>query len=480
MTDTCIYLFRNDLRLADLPGLIAAASIGPILPVFVLDENAAGEWAPGGASRWWLQRSLRALEGEIAAGGGSLLLYRGDTGSVLQALVDRTGARSIHCSRAYTPWEINQEGALHSRFEPQGVTLRRFSGTLLWEPEAIANQAGEPFKVFTPFWRRCRSLVPPGRPRRGPAQWPWRQLDADAAIPVERWQLPADDPAWARHWPDLWTVGTEGARRSLQRFLRQALADYDEGRNHPATGATSQLSPHLHFGEISPREVWHKVEDLAARQPALRQQADKFLSELGWRDFAHHLLFHYPAMPDSAFKPSFNNFPWLGDRGLLRAWQQGQTGYPVVDAGMRELWHTGYMHNRIRMVTASFLCKHLLIHWRAGERWFWDTLLDADLANNSCGWQWVAGSGADAAPYFRIFNPVIQGQKFDRGGDYVRRWVPELAGLPNRHLHAPWSAPAGVLAAAGVRLGANYPRPVVDHGEARAAALAAYQDIRNG
>ncbi|MDO8861856.1 deoxyribodipyrimidine photo-lyase [Haliea sp. E1-2-M8] len=475
---TTIYLFRNDLRLADLPGLAAAAANGPVLPVYILDEDSAGERAPGGASRWWLHHSLQALAAEIEASGGQLLLRRGDTVSCLRELADASSADAIHLSRSYSPWETALEQRLHKAFE-SSVEVKRFPGVLLHEPENIANQAGEPFKVFTPFWRHCRRQNEPGQPLRAPSTITWAEIPGTSDTLAD-WALLPQKPDWAAHWPKLWTPGTAGARHALEQFLRHVIQNYASGRDHPAEEATSRLSPHLRFGEISPREIWHKARELAARNPQRQEQVDKFLSELGWREFSYHLLFHFPTIPEQPFKAQFADFPWLGSKAQLRAWQCGQTGYPVVDAGMRELWHTGYMHNRIRMVTASFLTKHLLTHWRAGERWFWDTLVDADPASNTCSWQWVAGSGADASPYFRIFNPVTQGEKFDTGGDYVRRWVPEIAGLPDRYLHRPWEAPAEALSAAGIVLGESYPFPLVDHREAREAALTGYQQIRAG
>ena len=475
---TTIYLFRNDLRLTDLPGLAAAAASGPVLPVYILDDGSAGERAPGGASRWWLHHSLRSLTAAIEATGGQLLLRRGDTVSCLGKIAQASGASALCFSRSYSPWETALEQRIRKEFDA-ALSIKRFPGTLLHEPEKIANQAGEPFKVFTPFWRHCRRQDGPGLPLRAPAAIAWAPLPG-SSDELDDWGLLPDKPDWAAHWSALWQPGTAGAQRALERFLRHAVANYASGRDHPAEEATSRLSPHLRFGEISPREVWHRAQELAASHPEQREQVDKFLSELGWREFSYHLLYHFPNITEQPFKAQFADFPWLGSQAQLRAWQRGQTGYPVVDAGMRELWHTGYMHNRIRMVTASFLTKHLLTHWRAGERWFWDTLVDADPASNTCSWQWVAGSGADASPYFRIFNPVTQGEKFDASGDYVRRWVPEIAALPDRYLHRPWEAPMDVLAKAGVVLGENYPLPVVEHRAARESALAAYQQIRNG
>jgi deoxyribodipyrimidine photo-lyase len=347
----------------------------------------------------------------------------------------------------------------------------------LFEPETIQNQSGLPFRVFTPFWRKClqesHTITSPAATTDH--RWYAGGLHGDK---LEHWSLTPRQPDWAAEWGQWWQPGEAGARHKLQHFLAHGLVDYSDGRDHPALECTARLSAHLHYGEISPRHVWHTAQGASAGGSALESQAQKFLSELGWREFSHHLLHHFPEIPERAFKPNFHTFPWLSDDEKLHAWQTGQTGYPMVDAGMRELWNTGFMHNRVRMITASFLTKHLLIHWRQGARWFWDTLVDADLANNSCGWQWVAGSGADASPYFRIFNPITQGKKFDAEGTYIRRWVPELAKLPDKYLNCPWEAPQAVLEQAGVTLGATYPIAIVDHKAARESALAAYGTIR--
>jgi deoxyribodipyrimidine photo-lyase len=480
MKSPIIYWFRQDLRTSDLPGLIAAAATGrPIVPCYILDDISPGEDTMGSASRWWLHHSLKSLAVELDGLGGTLVLRRGQAAQVLAELLKETGAESVYCSRLYEPWANALEGALHETLSGQGITFKRYPGSLFFEPAKIANKSGSPFKVFTPFWRHCRSGSPPAQPKDTPEAANWYRGKCGSES-LTSWQLLPTSPDWAKQWPRMWQPGSMGAQQRLKVFLDGPVADYSEGRNHPARKATTRLSPHLHFGEISPRTVWYAATDLAARQPQQADQIDKFLSEMGWREFSHHLLYHYPAITREPFKPQFTDFPWLGNEAALKAWQRGQTGYPIVDAGMRELWQTGYMHNRIRMVVASFLTKHLLVHWRAGARWFWDTLLDADLANNACGWQWVAGSGADASPYFRIFNPVIQGEKFDKEGVYIRQWVPELARLPDRYLNKPWEAPASVLEAAGIQLGENYPNPIVDHRSARESALGAYASLKAG
>lgn len=473
-----IYWFRRDLRTTDLPALHAATAQGrPLVACYILDELAPGDWAPGAASRWWLHHSLQALAQALEALGCPLVLRRGDTVGELRALAEETGATGVFCSRAYAPWELQQEMRLHDELAIDSVELKRFGGSLLFEPEQVKNQAGQPFKVFTPFWKACRRLAEPALGQCQPISINALQ-PAPAGVELDALELLPRAPDWALHWPTLWQPGAAGAEKALHGFLQDALADYDEARDYPAQQATSRLSAHLHFGEVSPAGVWRAIKEHCAQHPHLTVQQDKFLAELGWREFSHHLLFHHPSFADKPFNKRFEKFPWLGTPALLKRWQAGQTGYPLVDAGMRELWHTGTMHNRVRMVTASLLTKHLLIPWQAGARWFWDTLVDADLANNSCGWQWVAGSGADASPYFRIFNPTLQSKKFDAGGAYIRTWVPELAALPDRHIHEPSSAPPEVLKAAGITLGTTYPLPVVDHASAREAALLAYASIR--
>jgi deoxyribodipyrimidine photo-lyase len=478
MNSPVIYWFRQDLRLRDLPGLTAALATGkPVLACYILDEESPGQWQMGGASRWWLHHSLAALAREIAAAGGQLYLARGRPDRILADLAAKTGADLVCCSRQYEPWARQLEENLHVTLRSAGVELKRYSGSLLWEPESVKNLAGQPFKVFTPFWRKCRSFPVATAAATTIRFTAWPTL-VDTSADLPDWELLPTAPNWAQGWEQLWQPGERGAELRLQAFLQGAVADYGEGRDYPARRATSRLSPHLHFGEIAPARVYHAARQAGAASPALEKETDKFLSEIGWREFSYHLLCHFPTLPEQAFKADFSSFPWVGGVRELRAWQQGKTGYPIVDAGMRELWQTGHMHNRVRMVAASFLCKHLLVDWRAGQRWFWDTLVDADLANNACGWQWVAGSGADASPYFRIFNPTTQGLKFDKAGDYIRRWLPELAALPDKFLQEPWTAPAAVLSEAAVELGETYPLPIVDHRDARLAALAAYADVK--
>jgi deoxyribodipyrimidine photo-lyase len=467
--------YRQDLRLADLPALHAAARDGQaVLPVFILDDAAAGEWAPGAASRWWLHHSLEALAADIRERGGALILRRGDSAEVLAGLCESCGARTVYCSRRYEPWAAKQEKAVHDALAGLDIELKRHGGGLLHEPGTVLTQSGDPYKVFTPFWRACRA-EPIAPPRPIPEI---RWAGAVASDALEDWALTPRAPDWAAQWKQLWTPGEAGASERLREFLEDDVDDYGRRRDLPAEAGTSRLSPHLHHGELSPRQVWALCEQRKNRKGTSDKNIEKFQSELGWREFSYHLLHFFPTITNTVFKSNFSAFPWSRSQTRLEAWQRGNTGYPIVDAGMRELWATGYMHNRVRMIVASFLCKHLLINWREGEDWFWDTLVDADLASNSASWQWVAGSGADAAPYFRIFNPMTQGEKFDKNGTYVRRWVPELAELPDKHLHTPWEAPDAVLESAGVKLGETYPEPIVDHREARQAALDAYDTIK--
>lgn len=476
MSKPVIYWFRQDLRLVDLPALIAAAKAGPVVPVFIWDEELGGEWCMGGASQWWLHHSLGQLHQGLEQNGSRLILRRGDTLKELAQLLEETEATQVFASRQYQPWAAGLEQQVRDMAAGRGADFKRYSGTLLFEPETVRTGSGTPFKVFTPFWRACQKLEAPALPQpvpllKKPASWP-------NSASLDDWSLQPRKPNWALGWETLWTPGEMGASKALHTFLEGHVADYGDGRDFPARPNTSRLSPHLKFGEISPRQVWWAAQALKEEHGALGGAVDKFLSEIGWREFCNHLLTLFPAMPDRAFNPKFEYFPWQADPQLIRAWQQGQTGYPIVDAGMRELWQTGFMHNRVRMVVASFLTKHLLTHWRIGQQWFWDCLLDADLASNACSWQWVGGSGADAAPYFRIFNPVAQGEKFDKAGVYTRRWVPELAELPDKYLYKPWEAPELTLAAAGIELGGNYPTPIVDHREAREAALSAYATLK--
>jgi deoxyribodipyrimidine photo-lyase len=474
-----IVWFRQDLRLQDNPALAAAiARGGLVVPIYLLDEAGEGRWPMGGASRWWLHHSLAALEQGLRERGSRLLLARGESGAVLRGLIKATGADAVYWNRRYEPAVIARDKEVKAGLTSDGIEARSFNATLLFEPHTVQNKAGGPFQVFTPFWRHCQTLpveMPgklPGGPILAPMKWP-------ESLPLDELKLLPEHP-WAGGFAHRWQPGEAGAWQRLRKFVTGAMAEYAERRNAPDIDGTSSLSPHLHFGEISPRQIWAAVRAKSKESGVFppNRGAQVFLAEVGWREFAHHLLFHFPHTPQLALRTDFANFPWRRDAKQLRAWQRGLTGYPIVDAGMRQLWVTGWMHNRVRMIVASFLVKHLRLSWQEGAAWFWDTLVDADLASNTLGWQWSAGCGADAAPYFRIFNPILQGGKFDPTGAYVRRWVPELAKLPAEFIHRPWEAPLEVLAESGLTLGREYPQPIVDHGEARVAALAALQAMR--
>ncbi len=470
--------FRQDLRLSDNRALSAAVATGaPVMAVYVLDDVSPGAWRMGGASRWWLHQSLTSLSASLKTAGVRLLLRRGAAPDVIGTLAVDTGATAVYCTRSYEPWAAKVEVALKTKLSTHGSELKRFAGALLREPEELRTQAGDPFKVYTPFWRSLSSKGAPAVPLPAPTQiTPVKSKIVSDDLAA--WTLLPTKPDWAGGMREHWQPGEAGAQARLRRFLDAALKTYTEDRNRPDVEGTSRLSPHLHFGEISPHQCWHAAVAAAEQQRGADKGLETFCKEIVWREFAHQLLVHWPHLPEKPFRPEFAAFPWSKDKAALRAWQRGQTGYPIVDAGMRELWHTGYMHNRVRMIVASFLIKHLLIPWQEGEAWFWDTLVDADLANNAASWQWVAGSGADAAPYFRIFAPVTQGEKFDPEAVYVRRWVPEIARLPNSVIHAPWTAPDAILKTAGVVLGKTYPHPIVDHAAARQLALAGYEKVK--
>jgi deoxyribodipyrimidine photo-lyase len=469
---TALLWFRHDLRLADHAALHAAVASGQkVLPVFVLDETAAG-WAPGGASRWWLHHSLNALGKSLAAAGAPLVLRRGSALEEIPRLAKAVGANAVHVGAAVEPHARSTDRPLADALGDEGIALQRYRTTMLFNPDKLRTQAGGIYSVYTPFSRACFAAGGPKTPLAAPSTIPGATPPKSDRL--DAWGLLPEKPDWAGGLRDTWTPGEAGAQARMRDFLKHGMARYDARRNLPGIDSTSMLSPHLHFGEISGPTVWHAaVSEAQDRGKGL----ETFLRELLWREFSIYLLWHHPDLPDAPLRAEFARMPWRDDKPALRAWQRGLTGVPIVDAGMRQLWHTGWMHNRVRMVVASFLVKHLLIPWQDGEAWFWDTLVDADLAANSASWQWVAGSGADAAPYFRVFNPVLQGRKFDADGAYVRRYVPALAKLEAAHIHAPWEAPETALQAAGVTLGKTYPRPIVDLAEGRSRALAAYATI---
>lgn len=447
--------------------------------MYILDDENAGDWAMGGASRWWLHHSLHSLNDALQ---GRLLVLRGDPCVLLPALASSIAAAGIHWNRCYEPWRSARDSRLKERLQQDAVAVTSYNGALLWEPWQALKLDKTPYKVFTPFYRRgCLQGPAPRQPLSAPTMLTLTDLSASnyraqiGSAGIHALQLLPHIP-WDSGMRATWQIGESAAQQRLQDFLAAGLQDYKQGRNFPARANVSRLSPHLHFGEISPHQVWTEAQRLGV-DSAADEDLDCFLSELGWREFSHSLLYYHPNLMRENLQKKFDRFPWQQDESLLKAWQRGQTGYPLVDAGMRELWQTGYMHNRVRMVVGSFLVKNLLTHWQRGEEWFWDCLVDADLAANSASWQWIAGCGADAAPYFRVFNPVTQSERFDAQGDYIRQYVPELSALPNKYLHHPAAAPAPILREAGVTLGSTYPHPIVDLKESRERALAAFKAL---
>jgi len=461
-----IVWFRRDLRIQDNPALIAGCENGTVLPIYIFDEEEAGLWPTGEAQHFWILRALKKLNKDLK---GTLNPYHGKTEQVFSDLLTRFDVKAVYWNRCYEPWRIKRDTVLKETLLKKGTEVKSFNGSLLWEPWTIKKADGTPYKVFTPFYRKgCLNAPTPRNPERSPETIDGIRDEKSDNEKILR-MPPGIQPDWAEKILNKWNKsGTE----ILKQFLNEKLSDYAAGRDYPELVVTSRLSPYLATGQISPHQVWHAVQTLEADE-----QTDKFCAELGWREFSYALLYHFPDLPERNFQSKFDLFPWKENNTDLRRWQQGNTGIPLVDAGMRELWQTGYMHNRVRMVVASFLVKNLMINWRKGAKWFWDTLIDADLASNTVSWQWVAGSGADAAPYFRIFNPVTQSRKFDAAGAYIRRYVPEIKTLPDKYLHAPWEAPDTILKEAGISLPEDYPMPIVDLKESRASALDAFRKL---
>ncbi|HVB84968.1 MAG TPA: deoxyribodipyrimidine photo-lyase [Rhodanobacteraceae bacterium] len=469
-----IVWFRRDLRLADNPALTAAqAAHERVLPVYVHAPDEEAPWAPGGASRWWLHHSLAALDADLRRCGATLHIARGPSLRALDDLIAKTGAGAVYWNRLYEPAAMARDRAIKDALRARGIAAHSSNAALLFEPWQLQTGQGDPYRVFTPFWRKARTRLQPQAPTAAPARIASPPLPA--SLPLTALGL-LPRTVWDAGLAAAWTPGAAGAQARLDLFGEAALGGYKVQRDFPDRVGTSRLSPHLHFGEVSPRQVVWQLGKLARADhgAAASEVAEPYIRELGWREFAHHLLYHFPQAPTANLNPRFDRFPWApDDTEALARWQRGRTGIPIVDAGMRELWRSGWMHSRVRMIVASFLTKNLRLHWRHGARWFWDTLVDADLANNIQGWQWSAGSGADAAPYFRIFNPVTQAQRFDPAGRYVRRWLPELAAAPDALLQQPWQDPA-LLRRCG------YPAPMVDLRSSREAALAAYRQMRAG
>ncbi len=460
--------FRQDLRLADNLAIRAAAA-GRVLAVYVLDDAAAGPRTMGGAHRWWLRGSLESLAADLKRAGAELVLRQGSAAKIIADLVKSHHVTAVHAGQMLEPWGRAQEAAV-AKALPQGVALQLHRTATLYEPGVIRTKTGGTYGIYTPFARAARAMQPPEAPVPAPKRLHGVAAKSDS---LASWNLRPAKPDWAAGFRETWHVGEAAAHARLKHFMAEALDRYPEGRNIPGEDLTSMLSPHLHWGELSPAQVWHAAE-AAGHGEALRV----FLSELLWHEFSANVLWNNPAIGEESQRADFRKLRWRSDPKDLRAWQQGRTGVPIVDAGMRQLWHIGWMHNRVRMITGSFLVKHLLVSWVEGERWFWDTLVDGDHAVNAQSWQWVAGTGVDSQPFFRVFNPVTQSAKFDAEGAYIRRWVPEVAKLPARWIHAPWTAPAEVLAKAGVRLGKTYPEPIVALEEGRDRALEAFRAMR--
>ncbi|RCK43950.1 deoxyribodipyrimidine photo-lyase [Thalassospira profundimaris] len=483
-----IMWFRNDLRLGDNPALRAATkwadqNDGVVLPVFILDPVIDSQL--GGATRWWLEKSLEALGHSIAEAGAqsaatnaSLHLLSGDAGDILENITDAHDVKAVFWNRLYDRPSTSRDTDIKAKLQDRGLECESFKANLLFEPWEVKTGGGTDFKVYSPFWRACQKLPAPRQPFAAPKSITLADIKIAGEVSLAALDLAPKPFDWATGFAERFTPGEQGAKDQLFDFIDERLVDYADLRDRPDHRVTSELSPHLRFGEISPYQVWHSAGHFADAHPGKGKTASKFMAELGWREFAHHILFHASDLRSIPLQGQFSHFPWSNDSTALERWQKGQTGFPIVDAGMRELWHTGYMHNRVRMIVGSVLVKHLLVHWRDGLAWFDDTLVDACPANNAFSWQWIGGCGADAAPYFRIFNPVLQGEKFDPAGEYVRQWVPELRDMPEQYIHKPWEASPLILKAAGVTLGQNYPEPVTGVKEGRERALRAYQDMK--
>ncbi|MET3925596.1 deoxyribodipyrimidine photo-lyase [Devosia sp. 2618] len=468
MTSTSLVWLRNDLRIADNPALSAAVRAGDVVIALYIHETTKGVRAPGAAARWWLHHSLVDLGAALAERGIALVVESGNALKLVPELVARHKAGAVFWNRRYAPCQREADAAIKASLKQDGVSVESFAANVLVEPWDIKTGQGKPYSVFTPFWKTLRDMPIP-QPLRRP----------DAGGPIKAMPVDSDyrEPHWSPKMAPYWAIGETAAQLALVDFLDERLDGYKDGRDVPAKEATSRLSPHLRAGEISPRQIWYAAQAIAHGDHTKQEAVDKFLSEVAWRDFSYHQLYHRADIASVPMQPKYAGMPWRGAEDDLIAWQQGQTGLPIVDAGMRELWETGYMQNRVRMLVASLLAKNLLVDWRLGEAWFWDCLVDGDVASNPASWQWVAGCGLDAAPYFRIFNPVTQGERFDASGDYVRRWVPEIAALPDKWVQQPADAPADVLRKAGVVIGKTYPAPIVDLKTSRVRALEASKHL---
>lgn len=465
---TVIHWFRQDLRVADNPALFEAAKAGKVLPIYILDDKNAAQHKMGSASRIWLHHALDSLNKSLD---GKLKIFKGDAKKIIQQVVHESGAKVVYWNRCYEPWCISRDKKIKTELKDAGIEVLTFNGSLLFEPWETLKDDGTPYKVFTPFYKKNYFHSNPREPLAKPKKLSLADIKSDS-ISINALEL-LPKIRWDKKIIAGWDISEYGAKQRLNNFIEQDIKNYKMERNFPASNSTSKLSPYLHFGQISPNQIWYSV-----RFYKFNENIESFCVELAWREFSFNLLYYFPDLPWKNLQSKFDKFPWQNDTKLLEKWQKGQTGYPIIDAGMRELWQTGFMHNRLRMIVGSFLVKNLLIHWTEGEQWFWDCLFDADLANNSAGWQWIAGCGADAAPYFRIFNPITQGQRFDENGEYTKKYVPELTNMPNKYLFNPWEAPAEVLKKAGLKLGKTYPLPIVDIKKSRNMALRAYEAIK--
>ncbi|MDA9657327.1 DNA photolyase family protein [Alphaproteobacteria bacterium] len=471
-----IYWIRQDLRLSDNPALTASVKNGSIIPIYILDDKNPKEHKIGSSSKIWLHYSLQKLQKQFD---NKLIFSIGNPEVILTELCKSESINNIFWNRVYEPWGISRDKKIKENMKKEGVKINTFNGSLLWEPWQVLKNDGTPYRVFTPYYRRgCLNANEPRRPLEKPRKINYFEVKNFKSLTIDQLNL-LPKYAWKEKIIETWNIGEKEANKRLNEFVESELNNYKEGRNFPSKKNVSRLSPHLHWGEISPNTVWFKVWDLNQLGIKHQQDTDTFLSEMGWREFSNYLLYYFPELPRKNLQKKFDNFSWDNNPLFLKAWQKGQTGYPIIDAGMRELWSTGYMHNRLRMIVGSFLVKNLLLHWHEGEKWFWDCLVDANLASNSSGWQWIAGCGADAAPYFRIFNPITQGLKFDADGDYVRKFVPEISLLPNKFLFNPWEAPDEILEKANVKLGESYPKPIVDIKASRQKALSAFAELKS-
>jgi len=468
-----IHWFRQDLRLFDNPGLLKASEADCLMPIYILDDVNSNDYKMGAASKWWLHKSLIKLNESL---NNNLSIYKGNPKEILSSLIDRYNIKAIYWNRCYEPWRMLRDKEIKKFIKDKGIEVKTFNASLLWEPWDILKDDGTPYKVFTPFYKKgYLNTLSPRMPLDKPNIASY-EIDQNKSLNLNDLNL-ISDIKWYKEMDSLWNPGEVGALNKLDLFLDSGLSNYKDGRNFPSKNNVSQLSPHIHFGEISPNNIWYSAESKRTNQN-IEQDLYHFQSELGWREFSYNLLYYNQNLPISNLQKKFDSFPWQENFEYLDKWKKGLTGYPIVDAGMRELWRTGYMHNRVRMIVGSFLVKNLLLHWKHGERWFWDCLIDADLASNSASWQWIAGTGADAAPYFRIFNPITQGLKFDSEGFYVRKYIPELKNMPNKYLFNPWESPKEILHEADVILGTDYPYPIVDLKESRDKALNAFKSIK--